>query len=131
MRVVGVRRHQEDPGEKPDPGADDERVDEARPVGPAPMASDQKQEAGDERGEDAEVDDVGDRRERQRPAEEPLVVVREHVAADEQRLSGREEIPGCRVRRPVDSSPDDDGDTPAAPIALNTGPALNAFGPNR
>jgi hypothetical protein len=56
----------------------------------------QKKEPGHEGRGDGEVEDVGDRGERQLPAEELDVVVGDHVAGHEQGLAEGEQVPPPR-----------------------------------
>ena len=97
--VVRVGRHQEDPRQQRQADRDDRRVDQARPVPSRVAAPDQQQQPRDGDRIDREIDGIGDRRERQRSAEERLVVVGEHVAGDEQRQAQRDQIPRHSGRR--------------------------------
>ena len=69
-----------------DADGDDQRVDHAVPVAAGTAPPDEQQDAGDQARIHRQVEDVADRRERQLRAEEPLVVVGDDVAGDEERL---------------------------------------------
>ena len=92
-RVVRDRTHEERPRDDAETDRDDQRVDEAFPVATRAAPPDEQQDAGDEAGVHREVEDVTDRRERQRGAEELLVVVGDDVAGDEERLAECEQVP--------------------------------------
>ncbi len=97
-RVVRDRAHEERPRDDTETDRDDQGVDEAFPVATRTAAPDEQQDAGDEAGVHREVEDVTDRRERQRGAEELLVVVGDDVAGDEERLAQGEQVPRRRDR---------------------------------
>ena len=108
--VMGHRRHQEHPLHRADADRHDERVDDAVPVPARVALADQQEQAAHQARVDQEVGHVADRRVREIGAEEVVVVVRDDVPDDEERLTEGEQVPrGSGVRLPH-ADRDDDGD---------------------
>ena len=101
---------QEHPGQQADPGGDDGGVNQAGHVAAGGPLADQQQQPGGQHRVEAQVEAVGDRRERDLQPEHPLVVEAVGVADAEQQLAARDEVPGHRPGRPPHADPDDHGD---------------------
>ncbi len=124
LGAAGVREDQVDPGEQRQADGEGQRVDQAAPV---LMGRPPADEAQDARGVEQvlrEVGAVGGRREVR------LVQVvglddLDDLARREAQVRGGEQVPGRRVRGPVQACPDDDGGDPAEP---DPRPPDDAFG---
>ncbi len=92
-RVVDIGGHQIDPDQRRERERDDHRVHVRRAVSVLVAVVDEQHHPRDQERVEGEVEGVRDRRERQRAADEPFVVVRDHVAGHEQGLPGGEQIP--------------------------------------
>ena len=119
---MDVRGDQEDPREQADTDAEDERVDQRRPVTPGRPTLDQNVQPREEDGVDRQVERVAHRRERHVGVEDLAVAVGVDVAAEVEELAGREQPPRRAGARAVHPDTDDDRDDAREPEQVDQGP---------
>ena len=95
--------HDEDPFDERECDCDDRRLDDGRLLLARPQAADEQDEAGREERVPGQVEDVGDGRHGRLAVPDERIEVEEDVADAEGELSGAEEVPRQRQRRPVSS----------------------------
>jgi hypothetical protein len=127
---VDVGRDQIHPQQRRQRQRHDQRVDQARPVAVLAAFADEQHHAGDEERVEGQVEGVGERRERERRAEQPFVVVGEHVTGDEQPLPDRQQVPR-RAAAGVPARADDQRAHARAADQVEHQPAPQPGGPGR
>jgi hypothetical protein len=124
MSVVRQRCDQEDPRHQREANRDNRRVDQACPVAPGVTLADHGHQPDADYRVAREVEEIGNRDAGQRHAEQRLIVVGEHVAANEQDLAYREYTP-CPARgRPMHANTDNHRDDAAEPDRVIRRPAV-------
>jgi hypothetical protein len=105
--AAGGRRHQEDPGEEAEADGHDGGVDPAHPVpSGCPRAHQQHQAEADQRAA-GEVEGVGQRRERGRAVQHPLIQRVDEVAGGDAGQPAGQHPPQPRPPWPVQADPDE------------------------